>query len=307
MILTPPKLLHSVVHENSWMWTHATCPTPIKLGDILRVYYQTRDKDNRGRVAYVDLIHDGELTLVKKSNHVVFDIGRPGCFDDNGVMLTSVICLGDGRLAGYYVGFELSKTVRYRLLSGACISSDGGETFNRLSEVPLLERIDNETHTRGGPFVLKSGLGYSMYYVSGNSWRNVNGKSMPIYDIRSLKSTDPFKWYGEGQQVLSPAGPNEYGLGRPYVLKLRNGFGMHVSKRLSDPMRYRAAYAFSKNNDTWERQDSNVSEINKHFNFDQSIEYVSEIFFENNKYYFYNTHDFGRTGIFYQRVVNDNS
>src|SRR5215469_16593908 len=130
-----------------WAVSHAMTPTPVLLSDtVLRVYLSLRDRDNVGRAGYVDLAADNPMKVLRVSENPVLDIGRPGTFDENGVLPTCVLDVSPRIKYMYYVGFELGMKIRYRLLSGLAISHDGGETFARVQQTPILERSDEELY-----------------------------------------------------------------------------------------------------------------------------------------------------------------
>ncbi|MBC7488706.1 MAG: hypothetical protein H7240_00375, partial [Glaciimonas sp.] len=137
-----------------WSRKYASCPTPLFLKDgSLRLYVQCRDAHGVGRIGYVDVDPENPLRVLQVSQQPVLDVGAPGAFDDNGVFQTSVVQTEDGSLFMYYVGFGLGHNIRYRLLTGLAVSTDGGNTFQKLKTTPILERSATEMHFRCGPFV----------------------------------------------------------------------------------------------------------------------------------------------------------
>jgi len=135
-----------------WAQSHATCPTPIAIsGDTTRIYLQSRDVKNVGRVGYIDVLSENPAKVVSISSIPVLDVGAPGTFDDSGVFQCSIVQPEDGTLFLYYAGFELLHKVRYRILTGLAISKDGGQSFSRYQSTPILERSNAESQVRGGP------------------------------------------------------------------------------------------------------------------------------------------------------------
>jgi predicted GH43/DUF377 family glycosyl hydrolase len=284
--------------SRAWARTHATCPTPVQLQDgTLRVFVQCRDENNVGRVGYVDLDPDDPRRVLRESNVPVLDIGKPGSFDDNGVFQTSVVAARDGRLWMYYVGFELCHHIRYRLLTGLAISEDGGKTFVRYSDVPVLERSTAEPHFRCGTFVREDQGRFRMWYVAGGSWEEIDGKAMPIYDIRYLESSDGVQWPDEGRVVLPVRQADEHGFGRPYVMQDDGGYRMHYSIRKRSPARYRMGYATSEDGLHWVRSDDELGIDVSHEGWDcDAVEYGAEFQSAGKTWLLYNGNDFGVTG-----------
>src|SRR5262249_21097818 len=123
-----------------WARKYAFPPTPVMRADgSLRIYLSFCDANTVGRVGYVDVDPDQPKRVLKVSQQPVLDVGRPGAFDENGVLPTSVLEI-DGRLLMYYVGYQLGQKVRYFQFQGLAASDDGGETFARVRRTPVIDR-----------------------------------------------------------------------------------------------------------------------------------------------------------------------
>lgn len=282
-----------------WARKYATCPTPLFLNDgSLRLYVQCRDEDGVGRIGYVDVDPENPSHVLRVSKEPVLDVGAPGAFDDNGVFQTSVLQSEDGRLFMYYVGFELCHHIRYRLLAGLAVSNDGGETFQKIKTTPILERSPTEMHFRAGPFVWPAtGGGYQMWYVAGSEWEDIDGKPMPVYDIRYAESVDGVHWPEEGRIVLRVDRDKEHGFGRPYIVKKQNHYQMFYSIRKKSPCAYRMGYAESVDGIHWQRKDKEVGLDVSIVGWDsEAIEYAAVVDVGNRTLCFYNGNDFGGTG-----------
>jgi predicted GH43/DUF377 family glycosyl hydrolase len=289
-----------------WARSHATCPTPIwRNNGGLRVYIQCRDENNVGRVGYVDLDPRNPLKVLKVSRKPVLDIGTAGTFDDSGVLQTSIITSDDGRMFMYYVGFELCHRIRYRLLTGLAVSSDEGETFQRFRQTPILERSDTELLFRGGPFVMKEENRFRMWYVAGSGWTELEGKAMPVYDLRYIESDDGATWPKHGQVVLEISDPDEHGFGRPFVVKEEGYYRMFYSIRKKSLRQYRMGYAESPDGIRWVRKDGemelNASEATWE---SDSVEFGAYIEHERGSWLLYNGNDFGQTGFGLAELVS---
>src|SRR5256885_15731564 len=80
-----------------WIANSALTPTPMRLnGNRIRVYSGFRDREGVSRIGYVDVVADSPAKVVGVSRRPVLDIGRNGCFDDNGVILGDVVAAADG-------------------------------------------------------------------------------------------------------------------------------------------------------------------------------------------------------------------
>ena len=100
-------LIYCANRDNDWKFQGALLPTPIQLkDDLLRIYVGFCDKNIVSRIGYVDVLPDDPSYIIKVSEKPVLDIGRNGCFDDNGVVPVSVLRKED-KIFLYYVIFNI--------------------------------------------------------------------------------------------------------------------------------------------------------------------------------------------------------
>ena len=119
-----------------WAKKYAYPPIPLLMNDnVLRIYLAFCDDNMVGRAGYVDVDADDPSRILRVSSEPVLDIGVPGAFDENGVVPTSVIRVGD-QIFMYYVGYQLGYKVRYFQLQGLAISDDGGSFVHPLQSRP---------------------------------------------------------------------------------------------------------------------------------------------------------------------------
>lgn len=282
-----------------WATSHAMIPTPLQTGpDTIRVYVTFCDAKGIGRPGWVDVSASDPTRVLEVSRQPLLEPGRPGSFDENGILTCSVLPMGDQGLFMYYAGFELGTQIRYRLLTGLAISKDGGNTFQRHSQVPVLERSDRELHIRGGPWAMQEGGVVRMWYVGGSEWIELEGKSMPVYDLRYLESRDGKTFGPEGQLQMGISGADEHGFGRPCIHKKPGGgYQMFYSVRRKSFAAYRLGYAESEDGRHWQRMDHllNLDVSPGQFDSD-AIMYAAPIRIGEKLYVFYNGNEFGRAG-----------
>lgn len=283
----------------SWAQSHAMIPTPIRINEeIIRVFTTFCDSKGIGRPGYVDVAAHNPLEVIKVSQSPLLEIGLPGTFDENGLLVCSVISLGNDRMYLYYVGFELGVKIRYRLLTGLAISEDGGNTFYRYASTPILERSPSELFFRCGPYCIHEPENFRMWYVAGSEWTLLGGKPMPVYDIRYLESLDGIHWPMHGEVKIAISQPDEHGFGRPCVIPMPGGgYRMFYSIRSRSLGAYRMGYAESIDGNNWLRMDDKLNLTSSLGEFDsQAIMYAAPILIGEKLYVFYNGNDFGREG-----------
>lgn len=277
------------------MHSHAMLPTPIVIDDRIRVYFSSRDGKGRGRPFFVELDAHDPTRQIRGPMGPLLDLGAPGTFDQDGVIASSIVYEAD-RLLLYYVGFELGTQIRYRLLTGLAISRDHGETFQRLHHTPVLERSDEERLFRCAPFVVANRDGYRMWYIGGSGWTQVDGKDVPVYDLRIAESPDGTKWPTSGRVCLSPEEPEEHGLGRPWILQDADRQHLFFSTRHRVMPSYRLACAESTDGVSWRRLDSMGLDVSPLGWDSQAIMYSAVVDAHGRRFCFYNGNDFGRDG-----------
>lgn len=285
-----------------WAQQRALPATPLVRGEVIRLYTSFCDADMVGRVGWVDVASDDPSRVLAVSEKPVLDIGVPGTFDDNGVVPTAVVGVGD-ELYMYYVGYQRGTRVPYFQLEGLAVSSDGGESFRRLRRVPVLERSDTELHHRSSAFVAATGGRFRIWYVAGNEWLDVYGKLKPRYNLRYAESSDGIAWPSEGRVCLDFANEDEHALARPWVVERDGSFELFYSIRTRSKD-YRLGYAVSPDGVVWERRDAELGLDVSESGWDsESMEYPSIVDIDGRRYLFYCGNGCGSTGFGYAELA----
>jgi hypothetical protein len=278
-------------------YAYPACPLLID-DDTLRIYLASCDHQMVGRAGYVDLDVNDPSRVRHVASEPVLDIGKPGTFDENGVVPTSVIRVGD-QIYMYYCGYQLGYKVRYFQFQGLAISSDGGASFQRYSQVPVLDRSDGESHNRTSAFVMHDDGIFRMWYVGGSEWITTAEKALPSYNMRYLESADGRTWGRTGRVCIDFQNASEHALGRPWVIRERGRYCMFYSVR-SRGQGYRLGYAESTDGMRWERKDAEVGIDVSASGWDSEMVAYSAIYRHKNRtYLFYNGNNCGETGFGY--------
>jgi hypothetical protein len=238
-----------------WHRSHCQNPFVQPLSDRrYRVHFAARDEKNRSRGAWADVeVQDNGLVTVGSAAKPSLDLGRLGAFDDCGAMPGSLVT-HRGRLLMYYTGWTLARAVPFSFFIGVAESHDGGETFSRLSEAPVLGRNHHDPFLTGAPWVVAENGRLRMWYISGTEW--VPGKTEDeapthYYSVKHATSDDGIIWQTNDRLCL-PYLENEHAIARPVVTAVDGGYRMiYSARRLGET--YRIYSANSVDGLTWQR------------------------------------------------------
>lgn len=281
-----------------WMQSHAQVPTPLVCDGFIRVYFSMRPERRISLTTFVDLdAHDPSRILYV---HLVpiLELGKPGTFDEHGVMPSCAIFNG-GAVFLYYSGWSRSTSVPYVNSTGLAVSEDGGKTFERASEGPILGKGLHDPYSATSPVVLKEGEAWHMWYCSGLDWIKVDGKYEHTYGIRYARSDDGITWSPAARLAITPRSDRE-AITRPYVIKAADKYQMWFCYRDSYDFRggagsYRLGYAESMDLENWERANSDLSSSAAGWD-SEMVAYPAVVRVGEKLLLFYNGNDFGTGG-----------
>ncbi len=276
-----------------WSLTHAMIPTPEAMGGgVFRIYYSGRNQQNQSHIAWADVSLDEPFRVLGYSEGPVLSPGPLGCFDDNGVTPSCVIDIGNGEKALYYIGWNPGSTVRMHLFGGLAISSDNGQTFQRWSNAPILERCRTDPYLNTAPWVVKAENEFRIYYVSGHEWIH---KDLPRYNIKVARSYDGKVWHRDGRVCIDFKDKTENALARPYVI-FDDGIWKMWFGHKGDA--YRLGYAESHDGLNWTRRDDLAGVDVSPSGFDSEMtEYAAIVKYDGRHFMFYNGNNYGFDGI----------
>jgi len=284
-----------------WSRTHAQAPAAILMGDRIRIYYGTRNAENRSLTSFIELDRADPTRLLYVHDQPVMDFGKPGTHDEDGVIGSQVIALGD-ELHLYYGGVSRGGHVPYRMSVGLARSLDGGVTFARVFEGPVVDRTPDEPYMTMAPNILiEDGL-WTMWYGSGTGWVQIDGKFEPTYQIKVAHSDDGLRWRQTGHACIPKLHDLEANT-RPSVLRTADGYEMWFSYRNSREYRdgagsYRIGHAVSADGRDWTRlpDPEGLQPTGQGWNA-ATMSYPSVIVVDGRKVMFHNGDGFGTTGI----------
>jgi hypothetical protein len=281
--------------------THATAPTPWPLDqEKVRIYFSRRDRLQRSWPTYLETRIDDFRQVSYVCPTPIINTGRAGCFDDSGVMISSLAQSG-GKIYLYYSGWNTGSPARYRIAIGLAISEDSGRTFTKWSEGPLLDRNEVDPISVSMPWVLQDQQQWRMWYMSFTQWVLLDGTFEPYYQIEYAESADGIHWKREGQVSLGLS-PEEGGLARPTVIRENNIYRMWFCYRSASGYRtdrkrsYRIGYAESPDGLRWTRQDAHGLAPASEGWDSEMVAYPGVAVINGQKQLFYNGNGFGQSG-----------
>ncbi|MEP6068418.1 MAG: hypothetical protein ABJ246_21465, partial [Paracoccaceae bacterium] len=188
--------------------SHAQSPQVLKRDDGCRIYFSTRSRDAAGKflshVGFVDM-DDDLRTIRKTARQSVIPLGNAGCFDEHGIFPMNVLRVGD-EIRGYTCGWNRRVSVSVDTAIGCAISRDGGDTFERQGDGPVLGPTLHEPFLVGDGFVIQHDGRFIMWYIFGTRWARESADTAPdrVYKIGRATSDDGINWQTGNGATLIP-------------------------------------------------------------------------------------------------------
>lgn len=287
-------------HQIDWIKSHALIPTPLLLDDRIRVYYTARNHQGQSCTSFVDLERDNPKKIMYVHPRPILEKGTRGTFDDCGVIGTCALRV-DNYIYLYYNGYNVRNTVPYSNAIGLARSEDGGMTFNRVFEGPVIDRNANEPYFAVSAFVMKTEDRWNVWYASGTKWLDIENRIEPLYVIKCGHSIDGVNWIRENATCIHPRHSEEANA-RPSIIWDEGRWKMWFTYRGSRDFRdgidsYRIGYAESSDLINWVRQDELGISLGSPGEWDSTMQTYPFVFcVGTKKYLFYNGNGFGFDG-----------
>jgi len=286
-------------HDTSWMLDTFMTPHARLINEnVIRLWGGTRDKDGVSRIVHIDVKADNPREIISVAKTPDLNVGMDGCFDDNGVILGDIVDV-NSKLYMYYVGFQHVQKVKFYAFSGLAISSDNGDTFQRASEVPIMDRTNFGKFGRCIHTVLYEDNIFKCYYAIIHNWKVIHNIPYPVYNIWFTESKDGIHFSDRDTHLCIDTNDMEYRIGRPKVYHLENKYIMIYTR---DFIRkdYVIGMAESYDGKTWERADERFIIPKSKEGWDSEMTcYPVLLPYKDRIYAFYNGNGMGKTGIGY--------
>jgi hypothetical protein len=253
------------VGGRAWMKEYAQGPATLILDDVVRVFFSCRpEPDEAGQYvsysAYVDLDRSDLFRVVDVASRPILSLGGLGTFDEFGTYPVSVIRDGDDVVA-YYGGWTRCESVPFNVAIGRARSTDGGDTFTKLGDGPVLGYSIDEPFVVSGPKIRRfDGIWY-LFYIAGRKWKVVEGRPEPVYKIRMATSRDGVAWTLFNKDLIESRLEEDEAQASPDVIFAGGKYHMFFCYRRSSNYRgklngYRIGYAVSTDLRVWVRDDT---------------------------------------------------
>jgi hypothetical protein len=252
------------VEGRPWLREFAQAPCALLFEDFVRVYFSCRPPaDSMGRYvshsAYVDLDRADLFRIRGIAERPILSLGGLGEFDEFGTYPVSVIRDG-GTIRAYYAGWTRCESVPFNVAIGVASSRDGGTTFEKLGNGPVLSYTLDEPFVLSGPKIRRFQGAWYLWYIAGRKWKEVDGRAEPVYKIRMATSADGLSWTKLNKDLIESRIEEDEAQASPDVCYSGGKYHMFFCYRYSSGFRskqggYRIGYASSTNLLDWSRDD----------------------------------------------------
>lgn len=287
----------------------AQSPQALVFDDFVRIYFSTRAVDNRNgkylsHIAYVDMMKNMR-DVIRVSDKPVLPLGGLGCFDEHGIFPMNLLRHGDA-IYGYTCGWNRRISVSVDTAIGLAISRDGGLTFQRIGDGPVLAASLHEPCLVGDGFVKFIGSMFHMWYIYGTGWRKFSSDAPPdrTYKIGHAVSSNGIIWVKEeAKQIIDDRLGADESQALPTVIEIDGHYHMFFCYRHSFDFRknryrgYRIGHAWSDDLANWTRDDENPLLDVTPGDWDSDMVCYPHAFWCSDKVWLlYNGNEFGRYG-----------
>jgi len=294
-----------VLQGKNWMYEYAQAPSAVIFPEFLRVFFASRPAPENGlyvsRMAFIDLDRSNLFKVVNICKQPILELGRKGTFDEFGTYPISVAIDGE-QIRAYYAGWTRCESVPFNAAIGLAISNDGGESFHRLGEGPVLSYTPDEPFVIGSPKVRKFNDKWYLWYSAGKKWVANNGQHQPIYKIRMAVSDDGVNWEKQNRDLIADVLESNECQASADVFFYRGKYHMFFSYRYNLDFRspgrgYKIGYASSTDLLNWKREDNRAGITMSEYGWDsESVSYPFVFVLDEKVIMLYQGNEIGRNG-----------
>jgi hypothetical protein len=251
--------------------------------------------------AFVDVDANEPSRILAAADGPMIGLGAPGTFDDSGMTLGSAVRVG-AEVYLYYTGWKRRRVVSFELSIGVLRWDGRSDRIERMFAGPILAQDRTHPFLVAGPFVMRDGDQFRMWYCSGTGWAFPEGNPEPLYTVAYATSPDGLTWTPQAQRVIDYAYDGEV-VSAPWVAAASGGFRMwyckrgHVDRAAKN---YTVGYAESLDGVAWTRRDDLAGIARSETGWDsEMICYPAVYEHGSSTYMFYSGNGVGRGGLGY--------
>lgn len=247
------------------MSAYAQAPAALLFDTFVRVYFSCRPApDAAGQyvshAAYVDLDRANLSEIVGLAERPILDLGARGTFDEYGTYPTTVVRY-ESEVRAYYGGWTRCVSVPFDVAIGHATSRDGGITFQKHGQGPVLSADLREPFVISGPKIRRFDNRWYLWYIAGIKWIQTVDRPEPVYRIRMATSDDGLHWERRHEDLIPVRLEADECQASPDVTFANGKYHMFFCYRYSIGYRgrekgYRIGYASSTDLTTWVRDDA---------------------------------------------------
>lgn len=293
LILSPKRLA-------AWQKGGIITPTPFVMKNCVRVYTGFRDKNGISRIGYIDLDKKNPSKIKYVSSKPILDIGEPGNFDDNGMILGDII-LYKKKYHLFYVGFQIPEKTKFLAFTGLAESKDG-KKFSKIKKTPILERNQEGSKIRAIHSIAKIKNKFRFFIGEGDKFIKIKNKNYPSYETKIFEYHNfNFPTDIKAKKIIH-RNINEYRLGRPSYFKINNKGYLFFTY---DTYQKKYCYGFAEQKrNGFKRCDNNFKITGTGMSEDSEMICYPRYFSSNNKkYIIYSGNNMGETGLFLSQII----
>lgn len=302
------------IKNRSWLKEFAQAPSVLIFDDFVRVYFSCRPPANENGQyvsysAFVDLNRKDLFEIKRVSESPILKLGELGTFDEFGTYPVSVIKHED-EVRAYYGGWTRCESVPFNVAIGYGVSKNGGETFEKSGDGPILSYSLDEPFILSGPKIRKFNDQWYLFYIAGKKWILDNGKPEPVYKIRMATSADGINWIKHNKDLIETKVEENEAQASPDVFFYEGKYHMFFCYRYSADYRgknngYRIGYACSDDLVNWTRDDEKAGLNISEEGWDSEMVSYPHVFeLDGDVYIFYLGNQVGRFGFGLAKLIS---
>lgn len=285
--------IFTIKNNNEYLVSHGSNPLPIHLqGNIFRIFYSGRNKDNKSSVGFVD-IDIIDKKIINYPSSPLIKHGNPKSFYSHGISIGN---LYEGPLKNKYIlfmGWQIRGLEHWRGDIGRLELIENNKLIID-PNISFMNSDEEDPISLSYPFVIFHENIYKMWYGSTINWSSENGEM--IHVIKYATSKDAINWEKHGIAI-----PYELGLAqafsRPSVIIDKNGYHMWFSYRDGSGNKYRIGYSHSNNGINWTNKLDEVGINVSNTGWDSEMICYPFVFdHKGNRYMLYNGNSHGKYG-----------